>query len=117
VLVRNAIFQLVRALARKDWSTAASMVTAAPGGDPWTPARIEESLSPFFAEHAAIRLDPGARSPENSRLGKSADGVWDLVQVVCDSDGDDDWVLTASVDLEASAREGRPVLALRSISR
>ena len=68
VLVRGAMFQLVRALARRDWPGAAALVAAATSGeDEWNAARFEQALQPFFQEHAAIRLDPSARTPGRTR--------------------------------------------------
>jgi hypothetical protein len=43
--------------------------------------------------------------------------VWDVVQVVSDDAGDDDWAIFAEVDLAASAREGRPIVQVVRISR
>jgi len=63
VLVRNAVFAVLRALARKDWLAAASLLEK---GE-WTAERLEAELAQFFLEHAAIRIDPKARSPENTR--------------------------------------------------
>jgi superfamily II RNA helicase len=116
VLVRNAMFQLLRALARKDWAGAAALVSEEP--EPWTAERIEAALRPFFEEHAAIRLDPGARAPDKTRITPSeADGAWHVVQVVSDDAGDDDWALFCDIDLERSAREAKAVVVLRAVHR
>jgi superfamily II RNA helicase len=137
VLVRGTMFQLLRALARKDWAAAAAMVGGGSTGgetdgvvtsggeterafsseEAWTAARFAEALSPFFEEHAAIRLDPSARSPSRTIVKKSARGVWDVEQVICDVDEDDDWMLSCFIDLEASSRSGKPVMMMRRISR
>jgi superfamily II RNA helicase len=135
VLVRNAMFQLLKALARRDWAAAAALVAPSPGVDasanadtdagedaagPWTPERFEQAMAPFFAEHAAIRLDPTARAPANTQvspLDRAAGRAWEVVQVISDDAGDDDWAIRCLVDLEASAREGRPILRMRSLSR
>jgi hypothetical protein len=117
VLVRNALFQCVKALARRDYGAAAAIFVAGVGEDAWNAARFELSLLPFFEEHGALRVDPTARSPQNTRVTKPAPGRWEIVQVLCDPEGDDDWVLTATVDLEASARQGHAVLAMRGIGR
>jgi len=123
VLVRNAMFQCVKALARQDYSAVASMfgdagVTgASKGDDEWSAARFEQALRPFFEEHASLRTDPTARAPENTRVTHTDRGTWEIVQVLCDPDGDDDWALAATVDLEASAKAGRPILVMRGIGR
>jgi superfamily II RNA helicase len=110
VLVRNAMFQLLRALSRKDWALAASLVTGI------EPSALEQALAPFFAEHASIRLDPQARAPAKTRI-EVKDGVWDVVQVISDDAGDDDWAIFASVDLAASASAGKPAVHVARISR
>jgi hypothetical protein len=112
VLVRNAMFQILRALARKDWAGAAALV--APGD--WTAERFAGALAGFFAEHGAIRLDPAARAPDKTRITKG-DHVWTVVQVVCDDAGDDDWALFCEVDLERSARDGKPVVVVQDARR
>jgi superfamily II RNA helicase len=117
VLLRNALWQLARALGRKDWSGAAAMVGAPDGADAWTAERVESAMRPFFEDHAAVRLDPDARTPQRTRVTKGERGTWEVVQTLCDADGDDDWALSCFVDLEKSAREGRAVLVLRGIGR
>jgi len=117
VLLRSAMFQLLRALARRDWAAAAALVSAG-GSDPaWTADAFERAMAPFFAEHAAIRLDPGARAPENTRVTKApAAQTWDVEQVIPDAEGDDDWALSCWIDLEASAAAARPVVVMRRVA-
>ncbi len=116
VLVRGAMFQLLRALARRDWAAAAEMVSA--GGDEaaWTPQVFEQALAPFYAEHPTMRLDPSSRVPNNTRISRDSRS-WEVVQVLCDEAGDDDWALTCWVDLESSRREGKPIVVMRRIAR
>ncbi len=117
VLVRGSMFHLLRALARKDWAGAAALVTPGEGDDaPWTPERFAQALEPFFLEHSAIRLDPTARAPANTRITKTDRGTWEVVQVIGDTDLDDDWMLSSWIDLDASRREGRPIVVMREIT-
>ncbi|HEV3189259.1 MAG TPA: DUF3516 domain-containing protein [Polyangiaceae bacterium] len=117
VLVRGAMFQLLRALAQKDWANAASMVIKpAEDEDAWPAERFARALAPFFEQHSAMRLDPSARSPANTRVTKAGRSIWEIGQVICDVDGDDDWLLSCQVDVETSAREGKPVVVMREIS-
>jgi hypothetical protein len=115
VLVRNAMFQLLRALARKDWAAAAVLGDAEKGG--LKPEELEQALAPFFAEHAAVRLDPTARTPDRTVVTRrTAEGVWDVVQLFSDVD-DEVWAIACQVDLPASAAAARPVFQIRSVSR
>jgi superfamily II RNA helicase len=123
VLVRAAMFHLLRALAQKDWSGAAALVARAPDqdeADVWTGERFNRAMAPFYAEHAGIRLDPAARAPANTRISKTGPtraATWDVVQVICDQEDDNDWILSAYVDLDASSREGAPVVIMRDVRR
>jgi superfamily II RNA helicase len=133
VLVRGALYQLLRALARKDFAGAAALLaparpveaTALAVDDAWTAERLGRAMAPFFEEHAEIRLDPASRSPESTRITRMGPagaagggrGTLEVVQVVCDSDDDNDWAIACWIDLDASASEGKPVVFVRSISR
>jgi hypothetical protein len=111
------MFELVRALARKDWAAAAAMVQSLPDDEPWTAERFAREAEAFFAEHSAIRIDAAARAPENTRVTDRRRDDWDVSQVLCDPEEDNDWMLACVVDLDASNRDGRPSIAMRAISR
>jgi superfamily II RNA helicase len=117
VLVRNVMFQLVKALARRDWSSAEHLIDPSPAGAApvWPSTRLEVTLKPFFAEHAALRLDPTARAPANTRIEKADRDTWKVAQVLCDSEDANDWVIEGGVDLERSRTDGRPVLWIERI--
>jgi superfamily II RNA helicase len=112
VLVRNVMFQLVKALAKRDWAAAEAAIDPPPGAAPhaWPAPRVEATLQAFFAEHAAVRVDPAARVPANTRIEKTDRGTWKVSQVLCDPEDANDWVIEAEVDLERSRAEGRPVI-------
>jgi hypothetical protein len=116
VLLRAAMFQLTRALARKEWSTAASLVESPAGEEPWSAERLAAAMAPFFDEKASLRLDPQARGAQNTRIDKTGPTRWQVTQILCDDAGDDDWFLSCSVDLEASRDRGRPVVALTEVN-
>jgi hypothetical protein len=116
VLVRNEVFSLVRALARRDYVDAADLVETSE--DPWPPERLESALRPFFAEHATIRVDAGARAPAATKIKPSTDGAtWRVEQTLFDPEGDDDWFLDVAIDLAASREASRPVLTLIRLER
>jgi superfamily II RNA helicase len=115
VLVRNAMFSIVRALARKDFELAASMVETELG-DEWKADRFKSAIAPLFEEHASIRIDPKARSPENTRIEKK-DRAWRVEQVVCDADDDNDWIVAATIDLAKSAALARPAVRIDRIGK
>ncbi len=112
VLVRNAAFALLKALARRDYFGAAACVE--PSDEAWTPPKLEQVMTPFWAEHTSIRIDPEARAPRHLRVDKG-DVAWRVEQIVVDAEDDNDWVVRCEVPLVASRTAGRPVLVLRSI--
>ena len=111
VLVRNELYRLVRAVAKKDWDEAAAL--CATGGE-WTSQGLQDAFAPFFAEHKELRTDPEARSPAHLHLTR-AEWQWDFKQVLLDGDDACDWVIEGSVDLEASRMEARPVFRVKRI--
>jgi superfamily II RNA helicase len=116
VLVRNTLFQLLRALGARDFEVAATLVDEGPeDGEPWTPERLEAAMRPFFAEHAAVRTDPPARSPEKTMIER-APHAWSVTQILSDPEDDDDFYLACSIDLARSRDEGRPVIRLLRIA-
>jgi superfamily II RNA helicase len=116
VLVRNALAQLLRALAKKDWTTAAAMVETGGDDPPWTGERFALAFAPFFEEHTGIRTDPTSRATSKTRIEKST-GTWEVVQVISDAEGDDDWAILCWVDLQASSRAGKAVVRVRDVRK
>jgi hypothetical protein len=115
VLVRNAAFRVVQALARGDHGLAASLVEAPPGEAAWTGERIATALLPYAEDHQAIRTDPKARGTEHIRIDKSDPERWRAEQILVDPDDHDDWSLLFDVDLDRSDEAGAAVLMLRSL--
>jgi hypothetical protein len=121
VLVRNEIFRFVRSIARRDWAEAARVVlaptdVAVMGAEVREAARIEAEVTPFFADHTAIRVDPEARSPKHLTV-EQGDHTWRVRQTVLDPEEDNDWFFEATVHLEESRAAARPVLSLERFSR
>ena len=121
VLVRNEVFRFMRSIARRDYGEAARVVTthaepAIMGAEVREAARIEADLAAYFAEHAAIRVDPEARSPKHLSVEES-DDKWRVRQTVLDPEEDNDWFVEMTVDLERSREMARPVLTLERFGR
>ncbi|MCC6523902.1 MAG: DUF3516 domain-containing protein, partial [Polyangiaceae bacterium] len=114
-LVRNVVFRCVRALSCGDYASAAALVGAAPGDEPWTEKRLADALRPYYEDHGAIRTDPAARGTAHTQIDRSRPRVWHLRQVLVDPDEHDDWYLDLELDLDASAARGAPVLVLRHV--
>jgi hypothetical protein len=118
ILVRNAMFQILRALASRDYEEVAAI--AAEGEKPWTPDELEAAMAPYYEEHKDIRTDPVARSPSNTIVkddqSGAPPGIWEVTQIICDPEGDNDWMLDCVVDLAASRQAEKPIVTLRRIA-
>jgi len=113
VLVRNRLFSVLRLLGRQDWEGAAAALQGDEG--PVTAERMAQAFAPFYEEHRAVRLDPGARAATHTRIVAKDEACWHVEQVICDPEDANDWALFCRVDLEASRSAGHPVLVLDRI--
>ncbi len=100
VLVRNASFAWVVALAERDASRL--------------PPGALEQLGPYFEEFTEIRTDPVARQRRWWRYDPSSGEV---EQQLVDPEEFGEWRIRAHVDLEASRADGRAVLVWDGLVR
>lgn len=114
VLIRNDMFRLLRAVARRNWDEAITVVAAEASG--LSAKKLEDAFAPFWEEHGAVRLDPGARAAQNTLI-EAGEHVWQVKQIICDPEDDNDWVIEASIDLSRSRDEGKPVIVVDRIGR
>ncbi len=115
VLLRNAVWRVVQAVARHDYAAVAEHLHALSGGTSrWAPEELENTFAPYFTEYELLRTDPAARSPRHVRLDLDADEPR-LTQVLEDPEGDLGWALEFAVDLAASRDSGSPVLRLEKV--
>ena len=117
VLVRNATFRLVRALAQRDERHFLSMVEGEPGQPP---LRVEELLAimdPYWAEYGELRVDAEARGPQHFELEETNPTRWQVNQTLLDPDDHLEWRLRLTVDLQASREEGGVVLRWLGMDR
>src|SRR5688500_14293114 len=124
VMVRNAVFRRVQLAARDQFEALAGLeaATAALTDPPRHPlmdeAAWDEALGAYFAEHDSIGTDGDARGPQLFTLTPArgpapgaqepgpAHRLWQVRQTVHDPEGDHDWVVEATVDLDASDEVG-----------
>ncbi len=116
--IRNRIFTFLRGLVMEDYEAAIAGLNAPADaeGQPWTPARLQETHDAFHAEHERICLDPNARNLRHTYVTPAEDKqTWRVQQMVVDPDGHNDWVAEFEVDLTASRQAGEPWLRLRRL--
>jgi len=135
VMVRNAVFRRVELAARDDLDGLMRLERAAADRfDPprevvMTRSRWDQGLEDYFADHDEIGTGPAARGPAlfqvsaERGLPAGVDGdappgrIWLVRQVLDDPAGDRDWVVEATVDLDASDELGEAVVAATSLRR
>ena len=112
VLVRNALFRRVTLAALAKYGELGELDAA----DGWTAAAWEEALDPYFEAHDEIGTGPDARGPAMLIIeeGRTA---WTVRQIFDDPAGDDDWGISATVDLAASDEEGAAVIHVTDVGQ
>jgi superfamily II RNA helicase len=115
VMVRNAMFQRVQLAARDRYADLAQLETADGVRPTMSAAKWEEALGAYWDEHESIDDGPAARSPELLLIEKSG-GMWNVRQIIADPEGNHDWAIVATVDLDASDAAGEPVVVTKSFS-
>ncbi|GAB2863943.1 DEAD/DEAH box helicase [Nocardioides pacificus] len=127
VMVRNAVFHRVVLAARDDLDALTKGERAV--ADRFDPPRElqvtrsawDEALEAYYAEHDTIGIDAQARGPQLFQVEPGhapAPGtddetpvrVWKVRQVLDDPEGHHDWVLEATVDLDASDEAGEAIV-------
>ena len=107
VMVRNALFRRVELLAREAYATLGEL----DGADGWDTARWRAAMSGYWDEYSDLGISAAARSSELVRIDREP-GVWRVRQTFDDPAGDQDWGLTADIDLAASDDSGEAVLSV-----
>ena len=107
--IRNELHRLLVALARKDAEGAAAALA---NGVEWPPARLDEALAPYWAEHPRIDTTPAARRPHNTFVKELGPRRWQAVQRIVDEAGEVDWAIECEIDLSSPRDPDAPLLSL-----
>jgi superfamily II RNA helicase len=108
VLIRNAVFRRVQLMdldkpaelgaLDKDWG--------------YNVHEWEDTLDDYYDQHEYVGIDAKARSGELFILDDAHERdehTWKVRQIIDDSDGDHDWAITGTVDLDATQEGGEVV--------
>lgn len=111
VLVRNALFQRIELLARRDYTALGEL----DGDVGWTAKHWESAAEAYFDEFDRVEIGADARNPALCVITE-AGRIWSVRQIVDDPDEIHAWAIEATVDLGASDTEGRAVIHLDSLT-
>jgi hypothetical protein len=116
--IRNRIFIFLRGLVVADFEGALTNLNSPldADGQPWTGARLKQSMEAYLVDHDHLCLDPNARNARNTYVTPAEDKKsWRVQQMLVDPEGDNDWVAEFEIDLTESRKSGEPFLRLRRI--
>jgi superfamily II RNA helicase len=126
VMVRNAMFQKVHLASRDRFDAlaqldaAAAALTDPPRRPAMTAPAWEEALGAYWDEHESMGAGPQARSPQLLMIDRQPAGersrAWSVRQIIDDPEGDHDFAIVATVDLDASDAAGEPVILTASFA-
>jgi len=112
VLVRNALFRRVELSARRRYFDLGEL----DADDGFDAEAWETALRPYFAEHDEIGTGPDARGPAFLMIEEQP-GRWTVRQIFQDPAGDNDWGISAEVDLAASDEAGTAVVRVTAVNQ
>lgn len=112
VMVRNEMFRRVELFADED-SQALGELDAGAG---WDASRWEDALDDYFDEHDDIGTGPNARGPGLLMITEGS-ATWKVRQIFEDPAGNNDWGISAEVDLAASDEAGVAVVRVVDVNR
>lgn len=122
VMVRNAMFRRIELIAADQWNALGALeagVAALPevAQEPlMNPQDWDDALADFYDEHDEVILDGDARGPQHLRI--KADGRhWQVSQTVVDPQGNNDWVIEATADLDVSDEVGEAFVLATAMRR
>ncbi|MEZ4372362.1 MAG: DUF3516 domain-containing protein [Polyangiaceae bacterium] len=120
VLVRNAAWRLLQALASQRYDRALRELDELAGegnfaldeaAERWSADRLELAMQGYWSSYEEIRTDPSARSPKYLELQERG-ATWWLRQALVDPEDYLEWGLECEVDLDASRESGALVMRL-----
>lgn len=104
-MVRNALFRRVELASLGRFDALAEL----DGDAGWDAAAWQEAMDRYFDEYPDLGVGPDARGPALLVITEQG-RTWQVRQIFDDPDGDRDWGISATVDLDASDEAGEPVV-------
>ena len=114
-MVRNAVWQIVRFAAFRQYDRAAEALSEVSEANDWDSARFQEALAPYWAEYDAIQIGPDARSSAQLKI-EQGETEWTLTQILLDPNEHRSWHMQFRIDLPESRNAGVPAITLLKIT-
>lgn len=115
--LRNAVFELVKALSRGDSAAMLALIEPADAeGIAWNRQRIEGLLDAYFSGHERIRLDPEARAAKHTAISEEEPRRWLVEQTLVDPEELNDWSVKIILDLDRCDAAASVVLVLDGLA-
>lgn len=114
VMVRNALFRRVELFADERDKVLGDL----DGDSGWDADRWADAMDDYFDEYDDIYTDAEARNPHLLSIDdnvKDHPGIWKVRQTFSDPDTNNDFGITATVDLAASDEAGEPVVQIEAV--
>ena len=113
VMIRNAVFHFLRALAYEQYERCLELIYIPESGKKWDEESLKAMVQTYFEDHERIIIDPRARSPKNTNIGSSEDGKSLLIELTLVDDKEyNDWQVKFNCDLELAKEHGKPLIEL-----
>ena len=109
--VRAELHQTVKLLAKKEYEELVELQTE------WTVERLEQAMTPYWAERQTIDTTPRARQPKWTTLIDDGPRRWTVRQSLLDVEGEPDWFIEGLVDLTDKEDVDGALVTVRHIGR
>jgi len=110
---RAEMHQLLRALSRREFETAAACVA----NTDWDAEAVERLFAPLFEGADGPRADPPARAGHWTRIEERAPLHFEVVQTLIDAEGEGDAQIEAEIVLESPRLPAGPMLRILGLRR
>ncbi len=112
VRVRRDLHRVLKLIATRAWDDLSRSLQNA---EEWPPARLEQACAPFFEQKGELVVTHEARRAEHTTLREAGEGVFEAFQTMVDREGDNDWTVEVTIQIDDATDESLPLLQLRAI--
>jgi superfamily II RNA helicase len=116
ILVRNEIFQFVKALNLADCNRLFELVKDADFRQAWPYERVKSSYFEFWDSVQGLDLKE-SRNSANFKIADDHTEHWKVSQTLCDVEGNNEWSFVFALDIAKSRQSQSPVVQLEALIR